>query len=153
MVRPSAGQDLQWLVRADCAIDQDVVAQILSERLCGSVSARTVEACDPRDDCYRRMALVRVSATCAGAIAALVVAGQCLRVAGKAVTILPFTHVRQQIHRIPTAPTIAEQLHGSVPKCRVMWVTSLHGGGNFHHVRHDQHKSLLTWVSLVCPPF
>ena len=67
LVRPSVGQDLQWLVRADCAMDPDVVAQILSERLGGSVSGRTVEACDPRDDCYRRMTLVRVAANCAGA--------------------------------------------------------------------------------------
>ena len=51
LVRPSVGQDLQWLVRADCAVDPDAVAQILSERLGGSVSGRTVEACDPRDDC------------------------------------------------------------------------------------------------------
>ena len=39
LVRPSAGQDLQWLVRADCFSDPDVVAQALSERLCGFVSA------------------------------------------------------------------------------------------------------------------
>ena len=33
LVRPSAGLDLQWLVRAGCVIDPDVVAQVLS---CGS---------------------------------------------------------------------------------------------------------------------
>ena len=54
LVRPSAGQDLQWLVRADCAMEPDAVARALSDRLCGSVSARTVEACDPRDACYRK---------------------------------------------------------------------------------------------------
>ena len=26
--------------------------------------------------------------------------------------------------------------YGSVPICRVVWVTSPHGGGHFHHIRH-----------------
>ena len=60
-------------MRADCGIDPDVVAQVLSERLCGFVSARTVEACDPRGDVYRRMALVRVAVNCARTMAALMV--------------------------------------------------------------------------------
>ena len=70
-----------------------------------------MEACDPWDDCYRRMTLVRVAANRAGAMAALVAAGRGVRAAGEAITVLPFTHVRQQIHRIPTAPSLAELLH------------------------------------------
>ena len=104
LVRPSAGQDLQWLARGSCALEPDAVAQALSARLGGSVSARTVEAGDPQDDCYRMMTLVRVAANCAGLMAALVVAGPGVRVAGEVATILPCTQVRQQMHRIPRAP-------------------------------------------------
>ena len=44
-------------------------------------------------------------------MAALMVAGPSLRIAGETASILPFTHLRQQIHRIPTAPSMAEWLH------------------------------------------
>ena len=87
--RPTSGQDLQWLVGDGCALDPDVVAQALSERLCGVVTARAVEALDPRDDSYRRMTLVRVVANCAGAMAALMAAGPTLTIAGEAALILP----------------------------------------------------------------
>ena len=47
MVRPAAGQDLQWWVRTPCVVDPDALAQALAVRLRGPVSARVVEACDP----------------------------------------------------------------------------------------------------------
>ena len=60
------------------SLDPDAAAQVLVLRLGGPVAARVVEACDPRDDCYRQMILVRVAPNCAEAMAALVLADAAL---------------------------------------------------------------------------
>ena len=60
------------------------------------------------------MTLVRVAPNCAESMTALMVAGASIRLAGEVVSNSPLTHIRQQIHRIPCAPSLAERMHDAV---------------------------------------